>query len=187
MTSVPPPQTVPEEPPPVAPPPARDSDIPPWPRVDCAGRGGARVLGLARSRSCSSRSRPAGPASSLSHPTPAVSLIARLRLRPRASSPRRCTSRWCEAASRPADFGFRRIACRLGIKAFVLAGVGYYVVTAALRRDLQRPRHREAPQASSASTSSTAARSRPSVFVCVIAPIAEEFFFRGFFFGALRG
>ena len=28
--------------------------------------------------------------------------------------------------------------------------------------------------------------SRAAVFVCVIAPIAEEFFFRGFFFGALR-
>jgi uncharacterized protein len=33
---------------------------------------------------------------------------------------------------------------------------------------------------------STAALVAAAVFVCVIAPIAEEFFFRGFFFGALR-
>jgi membrane protease YdiL (CAAX protease family) len=33
---------------------------------------------------------------------------------------------------------------------------------------------------------STAALVGATVFVCVIAPIAEEFFFRGFIFGALR-
>jgi membrane protease YdiL (CAAX protease family) len=35
-------------------------------------------------------------------------------------------------------------------------------------------------------THSTAALVAASVFVCVIAPVAEEFFFRGFLFGALR-
>ena len=33
---------------------------------------------------------------------------------------------------------------------------------------------------------STAALVGAAIFVCVVAPIAEEFFFRGFFFGALR-
>ena len=35
-------------------------------------------------------------------------------------------------------------------------------------------------------THSTVALVAAAVFVCAIAPIAEEFFFRGFFFGALR-
>ena len=45
----------------------------------------------------------------------------------------------------------------------------------------------EAPRAGSATVSqSTAALVGAAVFVCVVAPIAEEFFFRGFIFGVLR-
>jgi membrane protease YdiL (CAAX protease family) len=123
--------------------------------------------------------------SSASQPTPAVALIgdvvfdlgfvaaalyfAQLQGRPRA-----------------ADFGFRRVRLRLAVKAFAIAAVCYYGVTAVYASLLQLHGSDRLPSELGV-TKSTAALIGASVFVCVIAPIAEEFFFRGFFFGALRG
>jgi hypothetical protein len=86
---------------------------------------------------------------------------------------------------RPEDFGFRRIALSLGIGAFLAGGISYYVVTAAYQSIVHIHGSDKLPQSLGVG-SSTAALVAAGVFVCVVAPIAEEFFFRGFIFGALR-
>jgi membrane protease YdiL (CAAX protease family) len=122
--------------------------------------------------------------SSLAHPTPAASIIgdivfdlgfvaaalwfAGLGGRPRA-----------------ADFGFRRVRLPTAITALVLAVVGYYGLTAIYGSILRLHGSDKLPSELGV-THSTAALVAASVFVCAVAPMAEEFFFRGFFFGALR-
>ncbi len=122
--------------------------------------------------------------SSLTHPTPAVNLfgdlvfdlsfvgvalyLAAFRGRPR-----------------PADFGFRKV--RLGVAAagILVAGVGYYVVTTIYAVVFGLHGKDKLPSELGVSKS-TVALVAATVFVCVLAPIAEEFFFRGFIFGGLR-
>jgi membrane protease YdiL (CAAX protease family) len=87
--------------------------------------------------------------------------------------------------AKPSDFGYRRVALALGLGAFFLGGVGYYVVTALYQSIVSLHGTDKLPQDLGVGTS-TAALVGAAVFVCVIAPIAEEFFFRGFIFGALR-
>jgi hypothetical protein len=86
---------------------------------------------------------------------------------------------------RPEDFGFRRIAIFDGVAAVVAAGVAYYVVTA-LYASLLSLHGKDKLPSPLGTTTSTVALAGVAVFVCVIAPIAEEFFFRGFIFGVLR-
>ena len=123
--------------------------------------------------------------SSASHPTPATAIIgdvvfdlgfvaaalyfASLQGRPSA-----------------ADFGFRRVRLRVAVKAFALAAVSYYGLTAIYASLLALHGQDKLPSELGVDKS-TAALVAAAAFVCVIAPIAEEFFFRGFFFGALRG
>jgi uncharacterized protein len=122
--------------------------------------------------------------SSLAHPTPAANIIgdivfdlgfvgaalwfASLGGRPRA-----------------ADFGFRRFRLATAIKAIVLAVIGYYGLTAVYASFLHLHGSDKLPSELGV-THSTAALVAASIFVCAIAPMAEEFFFRGFFFGGLR-
>jgi membrane protease YdiL (CAAX protease family) len=122
--------------------------------------------------------------SSLSHPTPAVSLtgdlvfdlafvasalyFSALRGRPRAS-----------------DFGFRIVSLKRGAGAVVAAAVAYYVLTAIYAALFKLHANDKLPSELGAGKS-TAALIAAGVFVCVVAPIAEEFFFRGFLFGVLR-
>ncbi len=184
------------EPSQTAPPAPRPSDLPPWPLW--AGPAGI-VLGLALGLFATFVVGIFGQAggSSLSHPTPAVSLIADVAFDlsfvaaaiylARVTGPARPV--------RPADFGFRRpevsaFGVRLpsfvgGALAVVLAGVSYYVVTAIYAAALHLHGSDKLPSELGVSNS-TAALIGAAVFVCVIAPIAEEFFFRGFLFGALR-
>jgi uncharacterized protein len=86
---------------------------------------------------------------------------------------------------RPSDFGYRRVALKVGVAAFALAGVGYYIVTAVHSSLIKLHGTDKLPKDLGIGTS-TAALVGAAIFVCVIAPIAEEFFFRGFIFGALR-
>jgi uncharacterized protein len=86
---------------------------------------------------------------------------------------------------RPADFGYRRIAWSLGIGACLAGGIGYYIVTAVYQSLVNLHGTDKLPESLGVG-SSTAALAGAAVFVCVVAPIAEEFFFRGFIFGALR-
>ena len=86
---------------------------------------------------------------------------------------------------RPQDFGFRRVALAFGAGALLAGGIGYYVVTAIYQSIVHLHGSDKLPQSLGVGTS-TAALIAAGVFVCVVAPIAEEFFFRGFIFGALR-
>jgi uncharacterized protein len=122
--------------------------------------------------------------SSLTHPSPAVSLIADVMfdLAFVASAVYFAAVRF---RARPADFGFRRIGLGLGIGAVVAAGISYYVLTALYASAIHLHGSDKLPSELGVSKS-TAALVGATVFVCVIAPMAEEFFFRGFVFGALR-
>jgi membrane protease YdiL (CAAX protease family) len=84
-----------------------------------------------------------------------------------------------------AEFGYVRIPWRLGASAFVLAAMGYYAVTLAYSLVVSVHGTDRLP-ANLGVQRSTWAAIAASVFVCVAAPIAEEFFFRGFLFGVLR-
>jgi membrane protease YdiL (CAAX protease family) len=86
---------------------------------------------------------------------------------------------------RPETFGYRRIALALGVGAVLAGGIGYYVVTAIYQALVHLHGSDKLPQSLGVG-SSTAALIGAGVFVCVVAPIAEEFFFRGFLFGVLR-
>lgn len=90
-----------------------------------------------------------------------------------------------QAGMRPADFGYRRISWRLGVSAFLIAAVGYYVVTTIYSNLLSLHGTDRLPNELGTSHS-TAAAIAAAVFVCAVAPMAEEFFFRGFLFGVLR-
>ena len=122
--------------------------------------------------------------SSLSNPSPAVSIagdivfdlgfvlaalyVVNLARRPRAS-----------------DFGYRRISPALGVGAFVAAAIGFFVVTLVYASVVNLSGSDKLPSELGV-TKSTAALVAATVFVCVLAPMAEEFFFRGFLFGVLR-
>jgi uncharacterized protein len=122
--------------------------------------------------------------SSLTHPTPAATIAADIvfDLGFVAAAIYLTAIR---GRARPVDFGFRRIPLSLAAKAFVLAALCYYGVTTIYSSALQLHGKDKLPSELGA-THSTGALIAASVFVCVVAPICEEFFFRGFLFGTLR-
>lgn len=84
-----------------------------------------------------------------------------------------------------AEFGYKRIPLRLGVIGVAIAGVSYYVVTY-LYGVLVSVHGTDKLPSELKVTHSTAAAIGAALFVCVAAPICEEFFFRGFLFGVLR-
>jgi uncharacterized protein len=122
--------------------------------------------------------------SSLTHPTPAVSLISDV-LFDLAFVAAALYLASLHGRPRPADFGFRKVRPQFAIPAVLTAGIGYYVATAAYAQLIKLHGSDKLPSELGVSKS-TAALVGAAAFVCVIAPIAEEFFFRGFIFGALR-
>ena len=86
---------------------------------------------------------------------------------------------------RPSDFGYRRISVWLGVGAFFAAGAGYLIVSAIYQSIVKLHGSDKLPT-DLGINKSTAALVGAAIFVCVLAPICEEFFFRGFIFGALR-
>jgi membrane protease YdiL (CAAX protease family) len=122
--------------------------------------------------------------SSLSHPTPAASLAADVLFDVAFVVAALYVVKWT-GGLRASDFGFRRIRLRVGVAAVVLTGIGYYVVTAIYASLLHFHGNEKLPRELGVSKS-TAALAGAAVFVCVVAPVAEEFFFRGFIFGVLR-
>jgi uncharacterized protein len=121
--------------------------------------------------------------SSIAHPTPAVSIASDIVFDLGFVLSALYFAKL--AGVGPAGFGFRRIPWKVGVKAFVVAGVGYFVVTAVYASVFKLQGKDKLPSELGV-TKSTAALIAATVFVCVIAPIAEEFFFRGFLFGVLR-
>jgi membrane protease YdiL (CAAX protease family) len=84
-----------------------------------------------------------------------------------------------------ADFGYRRIPWRVGIGAVVLAAAAYYGLSYVYGLLVTIKGTDKLPSELGV-THSTAAAIGTAVFVCAVAPMCEEFFFRGFLFGVLR-
>jgi membrane protease YdiL (CAAX protease family) len=185
MTSIPPPEAAHGAPAPApAPrPPERVPDEPPWGILTVLA---ATALGLAAAIFGSIFVAIVAQAfgSSISHPTPAVSLTEDL-LFDLSFVAAAVYFVALRGRPRPADFGFRRIGLRFGLIAFATAGTGYYIGTAIYASIVRLHGNDKLPSELGVSKS-TAALVAAAAFVCVIAPIAEEFFFRGFLFGALR-
>jgi uncharacterized protein len=177
-----PPQTVPDVPPPMPSPPRRD-DEPPWgvwaaPAAVLAGLGmgilGSAVVGIVA----------AAGGSSLSHPSPAVSLSADLVFDLSFVAAALYFAARAGALT-AVSFGFRRVRLGFAAGAMAAAAVGYYVVTA-IYANLFSLHGKDKLPSELGVSKSTAALVAAAVFVCVVAPICEELFFRGFIFGALR-
>ncbi len=93
---------------------------------------------------------------------------------------------WQRGRPRAADFGYRRVSPATALGAFALAAIGYYVLTAIYAVAVNLKGKDKLP------VDLNVHHDTPGVvalalFVCVIAPMAEEFFFRGFLFGVLSG
>ena len=89
-------------------------------------------------------------------------------------------------APRPWDFGLRPTRLRPAIGWALLAWVAFYVFTAAWIKLLgASPKDDQLPKELGVDRS-TAAMIAVAFLVAVVAPVAEEFFFRGYFFTALR-
>jgi membrane protease YdiL (CAAX protease family) len=121
--------------------------------------------------------------SSLNHPTPAVNLVSDF-VFDGAFVTAALYFSFLGGRPRAADFGYQRVSWRIGLIAFALAGVGYYLVTLGYGTLLNLHGSDKLPSELGV-THHTAALVGAAVFVCVAAPMAEEFFFRGFFFGTL--
>ena len=90
-----------------------------------------------------------------------------------------------QAKVRLQDFGFRRVRPSTGVAAVVVAAISYYGITAIYSALFHLHGKDKLPSELDV-THSTAALIAVSIFVCAVAPICEEFFFRGFMFCALR-
>jgi CAAX protease family protein len=186
MPSIPPPQVTSSQPEPVpAPAPLQRSDIsdePPWPAWTAPA---AVLVGLVVGVLGSVVVAGVGAAAGTTHTTPAISLISDVVFDLGFVVTALYFASMNGRRPRPADFGYRRIALSVGVGAFLLAGLGYFVVTAIYQSIVKLHGTDKLPTDLGISTS-TAALVGAALFVCVIAPICEEFFFRGFIFGALR-
>jgi membrane protease YdiL (CAAX protease family) len=83
------------------------------------------------------------------------------------------------------ELGYRRVSWQVGIGTLVAGAVIYAVATTAYSSLVSVHGTDKLPSELGVSKS-TAALVAAAVFVCVVAPVAEEFFFRGFLFGVLR-
>ena len=191
MPSIPPPEAPSQVPAPEFPPPAdepatseRGPDEPPWP-VWAAPAAIAVGFGCGIVVSIVVGVIAQAGGSSLSNPTPAVSLISDLLFDAAFVGAALYLAGIQGVHPRPADFGFRSVRLRVAAGAVVAAAIGYYVISAIYASLIHLHGSDKLPKELGVSKS-TAALVGATVFVCVVAPIAEEFFFRGFIFGALR-
>lgn len=84
-----------------------------------------------------------------------------------------------------AEFGYRRIPWSTGVLAVMAAGAAYYIVTLVYAAIVNVHGTDKLPSDLGVQRSTWAAIGT-ALFVCAAAPMAEEFFFRGFLFGVLR-
>jgi membrane protease YdiL (CAAX protease family) len=185
MPSIPSPETLPESgpQPPVQPPEAtpRAVDLAPWPPwTALAAIAGGFGLGIIATIFVGVGAKASG--SSLTHPTAAVSLVGDF-LFDAAFVVAALYFAQVHGRIRASDFGFRAVRWSTAIGGVVAAGLGYYVVTAVYASLLNLHGNEKLPIPVN---NSRGALIGTTVFVCVVAPIAEEFFFRGFMFGGLR-
>lgn len=181
MPSIPPPQVSSPDP---APLPAREpdhSDEVPWPIWTVpAAFGLGLVVGVLTTAAVAGIGQATGSGSN----TPAINIIGDV-VFDLSFVGAAIWLAWTTGRPRPADFGYRRIPPALAIGAFFAAGVSYYVLTALYQIVFDLHGTDKLPKGLGVGQS-TAALIGAAAFVCVVAPVAEEFFFRGFIFGALR-
>ncbi|HUA49287.1 MAG TPA: type II CAAX endopeptidase family protein [Solirubrobacteraceae bacterium] len=185
MPSVPPPQLTSTGPPSAPPPPPqpprrREGDVP-WPTWAAPA---ALLTGLVGGVLLSIVVAAVAGEAGSNHTSPAVSLISDV-LFDAAFVVAALYFASLQTRPKPSDFGYRLIPVIVGVSAFFLAAIGYYVVTAVYQAIVNLHGTDKLPSDLGLGTS-TAALVGVAIFVCVIAPIAEEFFFRGFIFGSLR-
>jgi membrane protease YdiL (CAAX protease family) len=173
--------TVPSSP--AAPRPPSAADVPPWPAWTApAGLALGFAIGGLATLFVEIIAQAGG--ASVKHPPPAVSIVGDVvfDLGFVAAALYLASLRGFPGT---AAFGFRRVGVWLGVRTVVIAAVSYYILTAVYSTVFALHGSDKLPSELGAEHS-TAALVAASIFVCVIAPIAEEFFFRGFLFGALR-
>jgi hypothetical protein len=122
--------------------------------------------------------------SSAAHPTPAVNIISNFLFDAAfvgAALYFTVIGRWMGRR----DFGYNRVAWGRAVAAVALAGIAYYAVTTGYAAILHLHGTDRLPTNLGVKRSTWAAIFT-GLFVCAVAPMAEEFFFRGFLFGVLR-
>jgi membrane protease YdiL (CAAX protease family) len=82
------------------------------------------------------------------------------------------------------EFGYRRIPWRVGVGAVLAAAAVYYLVSLIYAAIVSVHGTDRLPTGLGLNHTGTAIA--VAVYVCAVAPMAEEFFFRGFLFGILR-
>ena len=181
MSSVPPPQTY-DQPPDVPPPEREETNTPAMPLWTAPA---ALALGLCGGVFASIFVTLIGTAfgSSTTNPTPAVSLISSLAFDLSFVAAALYFSA-LRGHLRPDEFGYRRTPWGTAITAFVVGGILYYAVSFGYAALLGIHGNDKLPSGFGVHRS-TAAMLGTAAFVCVVAPICEEFFFRGFLFGVL--
>jgi hypothetical protein len=122
--------------------------------------------------------------SSVSHPGPAANIIGDIVFDLCFVAAALWLAGWTGRPSAWA-FGYRPVRLVTAIKAVGLAALGYYGLTAVYSSVFALHQSDKLPSDLGV-THSTAALVAATLFVCAIAPMAEEFFFRGFIFGGLR-
>ncbi len=181
--NLPPPQAPPQPPEPAPAHQPEPVDRVPWP-VWTAPAAVALGLGLGVFATILVEIVGAAAGSSLAHPSPAVSIVGDI-VFDLAFVVAALFFASQSGPLRPADFGFRWPGLGTTAAAVVIGGLSYYVLAAVYAQLVHLHGTDKLPSELGVSKS-TAALVAAAVFVCVIAPIAEEFFFRGFLFGALR-
>ena len=196
MTSIPPPASAqppgaPARPPDTTEPPAppdeprhpRDPDLPPWAIWTApAAVGIGLALGIFGTILVQAVGAIGG--SGLSNPSPAVTILSAI-VFDLGFVAAALYFAVLQGHGRPADFGFRPVALKLAVGAIVVAALTYYIATAIWAAIFNLHGSDKLPSDFGVDRS-TIALIGTAAFVCVVAPMAEEFFFRGFFFGALR-
>jgi uncharacterized protein len=87
---------------------------------------------------------------------------------------------------RPQDFGLRRVSLKPAVKWMAIGWGVFFVFSAIWAAVLNLDETDDLPKELGADKNHIAALAAVGVLVCVVAPICEELFFRGFFFTALR-
>jgi uncharacterized protein len=85
---------------------------------------------------------------------------------------------------RPADFGLRRVDPRMAVGAAATIYIAFWIVAWILLLAFGQPAEQEIVERLK-DQDAVAALAAFAVLTCVLAPLAEEFFFRGFMFGVL--
>ncbi len=122
--------------------------------------------------------------STFAHPSPAVSIIGDV-VADLAFAAAAIYLASLLRRPRPQDFGFLRTRPSRAVGWVLTGGASYYLLTLAYAAVFSLHNKDKLPSELGVNHS-TAALVGAAVFVCVIAPMAEEFFFRGFLFGVLR-